>query len=373
MGVEVQQISARSKGSRARFVDAPWPIYRDYPHWVPPLKVDIHTMLNPEKHPYHQHAETALFLAYRNGAPVGRIAAHVNHAHQERWRDGAGFFGFYECVDDQEVADALVGAAAEFLHGNGCSFIRGPFSWTPNEEVGLLVDRFDSDPAIMMPYNPPYYSTQLERAGFAKAKDLLAYWVDDPGGIPERLERGIEIAKKRNQIEVRPFRMKRFWDEVELLKKLYNTAWEDNWSSVPMTDAEIEHLAKDLKMVVDPEIVYFAYVGGELAGFSLSLPDANQAMKAANGRLMPFGLFKIMRGMKRITHIRVLLLGILPQFRNTGVDVALYRETFDRGRRRGYTSAEMSWILEDNYAMRNPIQKFGGREYKTYRVYDRAL
>lgn len=373
MGVDVRAISAESRKQRKEFIDLAWPIYADYPNWVPPLKVDLHTLLNPKKHPYHEHADVQLFIAYRNGKAVGRIAAHVNHEHTKRWNERMGFFGFYEAVRDQEVTDRLFSAAEDWLRSRKCERIRGPFSWTPNEEIGLAIDRFDIDPSLMMPYNPPYYAGQIESAGFAKAKDLLAYWVDDPGRIPERLTRGVKIASKRNEIEIRPFNMKRFWDEVELLKELYNTAWEDNWSAVPMSDKEIEHLAKDLKMAVDPEIVYFAYVGGELAGFSLSLPDVNRATKRANGRLLPFGIFKIMREMKKITHIRVLLLGILPRFRNTGVDIALYHETFDRGMRRGYTSAEMSWILEDNYNIRNPIEKFGGHVYRSYRVYDKEL
>lgn len=373
MSVEVRAVSPETKRGRSEFINLAWPIYAGIPNWVPPLKVDLHTMLNPKKHPYHEHAQAQLFVAYRDGKAAGRIAAHINHEHSKRWNQGVGFFGFYEAEESQEIADALFDAAAGFVKSYGCTTLRGPYSWSPNDEIGMLIDSFDRDPALMMPYNPPYYPAQLEQAGFSKAKDLFAYWIEDPGEIPERLRRGVEIAKKRNQVEIRPFNTKKFWDEVETLKTLYNSAWEANWDAVPMSDQEIEHLAKDLKTILDPEIVYFAYVRGELAGFALSLPDANQAMKAANGRLLPIGIFKIMRGMKRISHIRVLLLGLLPHYRNSGVDIALYHETFSRGVARGYRSAEMSWILEDNYAMRNPLEKFGARPFKTYRIYDRPI
>jgi hypothetical protein len=372
MSVTVRALSP-TRRNRKRFIDLEWEVYRGDPAWVPPLKMDMHAQLNPDKNPYHEHAETQLFLAERDGKPVGRIAAHVNHNHEAHWHDGVGFFGFFECFDDQEAANALFDAARTFLREHGRSAIRGPFSWSANDPIGIQIDQNHRSPTLMMPYNPAYYAGLVEGAGLEKAKDLYAYWIHDPGYVPDRLRRGVEISKKRNKIEVRPFNPKDFWNEAERIKYIYRDAWEDNWSSVPITDKEFEHLARDLKQGLDPRIVYFAYVNDELAGFSLSLPDANQAIKHANGRLLPFGLLKILWHMRHVQHVRVLLLGVLGKFRNHAVDVALYHETFDVGRQLGYTSAEMSWILEDNYAMINPLEKFGAQRDKTYRVYEQPL
>lgn len=348
-------------------------IYDGDPAWVPPLRVDMHTLLDPRKHPFHEHAAVGLFVAERDGEPVGRLAAHANHRHDARWNDGAGFFGFFECLEDRDAAAALFERAQEFLGKKGYRSIRGPFSWSPNEEVGLLVDGFDSPPVIMMPYNKPYYARLLENLGFSKQKDLLAYTIRNAADIPDRLARGVEIIKKRHDVTVRSIDMRRFDEEVELAKWVYNEAWEDNWGAVPMTDAEFNHLAKDLKRIVDPVLVLFAYVGDELAGFSLAVPDANRAIAKANGRLFPTGVVKMMRELKRIQSVRVLALGVLEPYRNRGIDIAMYYQTFKNGLEKGYHSGEFSWVLEDNYAMRNALEKFGAGHYKTYRIYERRI
>jgi len=360
-------------GDRRRFINLEWDIYRDNPCWVPPLKLDRHTILNPEKHPYHDHATSQLFLAEEDGEPIGRIAAHVNHAHNEFWNESVGFFGFFECINDQAIADALFEAASEFLRHHRCTHIRGPFNWSTNEECGLLIDTFDEPPVIMMPYNHPYYLDLLEQTGLEKSKDLLAYQIKDAEMIPDRLARGVEILKKRYEFSLRPLNMKRFWDDVELIKDLYNSAWSANWGAVPMSDAEIEHLAKELKLIVDPDLCYIAESDGEVVGFSVTLPDANRALAPANGRLFPLGLFRILWNMRKIDYVRVLLLGVVDEYRNHGIDTAMYYETFKRGMAKGYYSGEMSWILEDNHSMRNALEKMGAYPHKTYRIYEQQL
>lgn len=362
-----------SMADRRQFINMAWDIYRNDPHWVPPLKLDMQTLLNPRKHPYHQHATTQLFIAEQDGSIVGRIAAHVNHRHNEWWNDRVGFFGFFESIDNQTVVDGLFERARDFLRQQRCSHIRGPFNWSTNEECGLLVDAFDQDPVIMMTYNPPYYPNVIEKAGLEKTKDLYAYHIEDAAAIPERLERGVNILKKRYPFSLRPLDMKNFWDEVELVKKVYNSAWSKNWGAVPMTDAEFEHLAKDLKMIVNPDLCYIAKMDGDVVGFSLTIPDANQAIKHTDGKLFPFGIVKLLWHMRQVNFVRVLALGVIDKYRNHGVDAALYYETFRRGIEMGFNSGEMSWILEDNYPMRNALEKMGAEIYKTYRIYEQPL
>ncbi len=358
---------------RRKFINMAWNIYRGYPKWVPPLKLDMHNMLNPEKHPYHDHAEAQLFLAEKDGRAAGRIAAHVNYAHNDYWQDQVGFFGFFECIDDQAVADALFEAARAFLHTHDRTHVRGPFNWTTNDNCGLLLDAFDRPPVVMMPYNPPYYRQLIENAGLRKVKDLYAYHIEEAYEVPERLHRGVHILKKRHDFSLRPLDMKNFWDEVAKIKQLYNSAWGENWGAVPMTEEEINHIAKDLKMIVDPNVCFIAEVNGAPVGFSITLPDINQALKHANGRLFPFGLLKLLWHRRQIDSVRVLLLGVLEDHRHHGIDVAMYYRTFKDGMERGYHSGEFSWILEDNYPMRHALEKFGADIYKTYRIYQQSL
>jgi hypothetical protein len=372
MSLTIRELS-NTKAERTEFINFPWKIYQDYENWVPPLKMDMHTLLNPDKHPFHQHADSQLFLAERNGEVVGRITAHVNHRHNEIWEDKVGFFGFFECVNDQEVADALFDAASEYLRARDRSHVRGPFSWSTNEECGLLVDAFDKPPVIMMPYNPPYYEELITGAGLKKIKDLLAYKIDSAQEIPERLSRGVELLKKRYNFSVRQLDMKNFWSEVEIIKKLYNDIWSKNWGGVPMTDAEFDHLAKELKMIVNPKMCFIVEREDEVIGVSITIPDANEALIRLNGRLFPFGIIKLLWNMRKVHFVRVFILGVKEKYRHHGIDAAMYHKTFDNGIKYGFNSGEQSWVLEDNYAMRNALKKFGAEQYKTYRIFEQAL
>lgn len=334
--------------------------------------MDMRTLLSPAKNPFFQHAEAQYFVGRVDGRTVGRIAAIKNDAHNREHGDKVGFFGFFECIDDQRLADALFRAAGDWLRSKGFDTMRGPMSPSVNDECGLLVDGFTTPPALMMPHNPTYYVSLIERAGFTKAKDLICYqstYTD----MPERLVRATRVVAERKGITLRQLNMKRFKEEVELVKQLYNAAWERNWGFVPLTGAEIDHLAKQFKPVVVPELVCFAEKDGQTVGFALALPDLNVALKRnPSGRLFP-GLLKVLWAARKITRCRILLLGALKEYRGTGVDALMYAWIWEKGRAKGYDWGEAGWILEDNAPMTNAIQRIGFVPYKTYRVYDRPL
>ncbi len=377
---DIQVEPARSRADLSAFVEFPWSVYRGDPHWVPPLRADVKKMLDPAHHPFHQHAQVQCFLARRGarsggrpaGQVVGRIAAIVNRAHNEFHGEKTGFFGFFETLPDPTVPPFLFQAAAGWLKEQGMERMRGPASFSSNEEWSLLVDGFDRSPMVMMTYNPPAYASYLEDFGFRKAKDLVAYYLDNQT-IPERLLRAADRLERESGVVIRTLNMKRFAEEVGRVREVYNSAWERNWGFVPMTEAEIEHMAKELKPAVDPDIFLFAEKDGRPVGFAMALPDLNRALQKANGRLFPFGLIKILIEAKKIHELRVLALGLVPEYRRKGIDALMYLRLFQNGVRRGYTAGEFSWILEDNQAMRRPMENLGARVYKTYRVYDYPL
>jgi GNAT superfamily N-acetyltransferase len=308
----------------------------------------------------------------RDGAIVGRIAAIKNDAHNREHQDRVGFYGFFESVNDQAVANALFDAAAGWTRDKGCDTLRGPMNPSVNDDCGLLVEGFETPPTLMMPHNPRYYVGLTETAGFRKAKDLICY--ESTGTeMPERLVRGTRLVAERKGIKLRSLNMKRFKEEVEMVKQIYNAAWEKNWGFVPLTNDEIDHLAKQLKPVVVPDLVCFAEKDGQVIGFAVALPDLNQALKHnPSGRLVP-GILKVLWYARRVNRCRILLLGALPEYRNTGVDALMYAWIWEKGTARGYNWGEAGWILEDNAAMTNGILRLGFRPYKTYRVYDRPL
>jgi GNAT superfamily N-acetyltransferase len=359
---------------KKQFIRFPWTIYRGDPHWVPPLLMERRDFLDPAKNPFFEHSDVRLFLAREDGAVVGRIAAIVNHNHVARHGERAGFFGLFECVDRQEVANALFDAAAASLRAAGMQVMRGPENLSINDDLGLLVKGFDRPPFVMMPHNPPYYERLVEGYGFSKAMDLLAYYGEHyDQAPPERFERGMAVIRKRYRFDIRTLDMKRFDEEVDLIKTVYNEAWEDNWNAIPMTDREFTHLAKDLKLVIDPEMCIIAEVNGRVAGFSLALPDLNRALIKINGRLFPSGLIKLLWHKRKINGVRVLTMGVLPPYRHMGISTALIYETYKRGGQRGYHVGELSWILETNAPMNNALVNAGFVVHKTYRLYDRAL
>ena len=362
----------RSRRDRHAFIELPYRLYRHEPLWVPPLRRDVAEMLDPRRHPFHRHSEVELFLAESGGRVAGRIAAIHNRRHVEFHGERAGFFGFFELERDPEIAAALVEAASAWVRERGLELLRGPASFSTNEEAGLLVDGFDRPPVLMMPWNPAWYADLLEGVGFRKVKDLLAYWRGH-ARVPDRLVRAAEMLGRRHKVRIRPMNRRRFWDEVASIRRIYNAAWERNWGFVPMTDEEFTHLAKQMKPVVDPDLVAFAEVDGELAGFALGIPDLNQALRHANGRLFPIGWLKILLHSRGIDTFRVLTLGVLEPYRRTGAAEMMYLYLLRTGPPKGLTKGEFSWILEDNVLMRTAMEKFDAHVYKTYRLYDLPL
>ncbi|MEO8295829.1 MAG: GNAT family N-acetyltransferase [Gemmatimonadota bacterium] len=361
-----------------KFIDLPYRLYERDPVWVPPLRRDVQLLLSREKNPFFEHAEAEYFLAERGSEVVGRIAAIHNRLHNETHEDSVGFFGFFESINDQAVADALLSRAAEWCRTRGLDVLRGPASFSTNDECGLLVDGFDKPPTIMTPHNGPDYIGLLERAGFSKAKDLLMY---EGGSMqafvtpPERLGRAVNIALQRAGVTLRPLNTKDFKEEVEKVKELYNACWEKNWGFIPMTDHEIDHLAVQFKPVVVPDQVVFAMKDGKPIGFALALPDFNVVFqKNRQGRMFPVVL-KLLWALKRktIRRARVLLLGVLPEFRGKGIDSALYHWIWTKSGDHGMYWAEGGWVLEDNPAIRLGLEKMTFKHYKTYRLYDRSI
>jgi GNAT superfamily N-acetyltransferase len=357
---------------RDAFVALPYDLHRHDPGWTPLLRRDVRILLDPRKNPFFDHAFARLFLARGPRGVVGRIAAIHDRLHEETHGDRTGFFGFFESVDDPEVAGALFEAASSWLRGRQRTALRGPLSPSINDEAGLLVEGFETPSVLMMPHNPRYYAALVEGAGFRKVKDLLAFQ-NVRRSLPERLLRATDIAEARYGVRCRPIDMKRFGPEVEGIKALFNLAWERNWGYVPLTDREVAHLATQLKPIVVPELVLFAERAGEAIGFAAAVPDLNVALRAnRSGRLFP-GILKVLWASRRIGRARVLLLGVRPEWRGRGIDALLYRKIWENANRRGIFWGEASWVLEDNHAMINGLTRMGFEVYKTYRIYERPI
>ena len=318
-----------------------------------------------------------MWIAVKNAEVVGRVAAIINDNHNSFHNEKTGFFGFFESIDDKSVSAPLLDAALGFLRNEGMITARGPVSPSTNDECGLLVSGFDKEPVMLMPYNPPYYEELLTSYGFAKAKDMYAFWISKDvikdQKMMDKLERITEMIKKREGIVYRNLNMKDFNNEVRRVKEVYNDAWSRNWGFVPLTDDEIDHLAKNLKIAVDPDFVQFADIDGKPVGFSLTLPDINQAIKGLNGKLFPLGVFKFLANKKKINRLRVIIMGVKKEYQKMGIDAGFYRDVIKAGNRKGYTGAEISWVLEDNFAMVQTAEKLGAKIYKTLRIFDKVL
>ena len=365
--------TVRTKHELGAFVKLPWLIYEKDHNWVPPLIIERKEFLDRKKNPFFKHAEVVFYLAERNGKTVGRIAGIVNHNHIKYHQEKAGFFGLFECVDDFGVAKALLDKVREWLKSKGMEIMRGPANFSSNEEWGFLLEGFDSRPVIMMTYNPPYYPDLMESYGMVKAKDFYAYFMDETSPPPDRVVRMADNIRKRQNVRIRNIDMKEFQKEIQLIKQIYNSAWSKNWGFVPMTDEEFDHLAKNLKQIVDPHMIFIAEVDGRPAGFSLALPDFNQVLARLNGRLFPFGILKLLWHSKirnKIDGVRVITMGVTPEFQKRGIDTVFYVQSYNVGVKKGYTWAEMSWVLEDNTLMNRVLKLLGAKLYKKYRIYE---
>jgi hypothetical protein len=334
-------------------------------------------LLDTKSNPFYRQADRGLFIAYRDGAPVGRIAAIENRAHNAFHADRAGFFGFFECVNDAEAARAVFFAAERWLRARGLSTIRGPMNPSTNQDCGLLVDGFDQHPQFLTSWNPPYYETLVRGAGLAPLKELLGYWLpygDPARRPPERFAAMARRAAEKVNLSFRDLEPTHFWREVELVWEIYNAAWENNWGFVPMTRDEFLHMAKSLKPLLLPQFAFVAEIAGKPAGFMLCVPDFNLVFKQIpNGRLLPTGLFRIVFGKKKLRTGRIIALGIKKEFRSGSILPLFMHEAARRAIAFGSPGAEASWVLEENQAMRQPIEAFGGYVYRRWRVFERPL
>jgi GNAT superfamily N-acetyltransferase len=370
---------ARSGGDLREFVELPFRIYQEDADWAPPLRSDVRWILDEAKNPFWKHATRKLFLARRDGRVVGRIAAIADREHNRVHEDRTGFFGFFECENDPEAAKALFtaaeGAVRELLPG--CDRLRGPVNPSMNEEVGALIPA-ESDPGIpflMMTYNPAYYLDLFSAADFAKEKDLVAILapVDDRSlGRLGRIAEGVR-RREKGGLAVRPIRMDRFAEDLAIVKEIYNRAWEKNWGFVPMTSEEIDAMAKKLKPLLYAPWVLFVELNGTPVAFHLAIPDYNLVLNKLGGSLFPFGWLKFLLLKGKINRSRTMALGVLPEYRKRGFDAVLYYEAMKEGVRIGTKWAEFSWMLEDNLDILRPLEVFGGRVYRRYRIVSRPV
>lgn len=371
--VSIEEVNGA--GNIHEFIRFPWKVYRGDPHWVPPLKNEVKTLLSEKKNPFFQHAEAAFFLARKNGETVGRIAAIIDRNHGNIRNERVGFFGYFECLPDLSVARELLDAAARWLKERDIVIMQGPVNLSTNNECGFLLEGFDSPPMIMMTYTPAYYLDYMERCGLTKARDLYAYiTVIRDVAAGGRLERLASAVRTRTPgLTVRPADMKKFQRELEAIKEIYNSAWSNNWGFVPMTDEEIEFMAKRLKPLIVPELLIMAEVNGKPAAFLMAVPDYNQVLGKLNGRLGPLELVQSLWYSRKIRDIRIMTMGVKEEYRKKGIEGMLYLESFKAAMKKGYERAEMSWILEDNVLMQRGCELMGGKLYKKYRIYEKNI
>lgn len=364
--------SVASRRDRKRFLEFPWSHYRDDPHWIPPLRMTQKELVGYASDPFYERNEIQTFLAVRSGEVVGRIAAIVNQGHIERHCERRGFFGFFDCVDDQEVADGLFDAVRQWLASRDIPLIRGPMNPSMNQEVGLLVDGFDSPPTFMMTYNPPYYAGLIEGYGFRKAQDLYAYW-GHVEMLPKIREKLGPIARKIIEhcgVTVRPLDTSRFVEDVKGFLDVYNRSLGNTWGFVPMSDAEVQHQARGLRYLMVPELAITAEVDGKMVGAVFGLPDYNPRIKEIDGRLLPFGFLRLLRKKNEIKRIRVISTNVVPEYQLMGLGLVLLDSLVPKALEWGIEEAEFSWVLESNSLSRGSLEKGGAQLTKTYRVYD---
>ncbi len=363
---------ASTRADVRRFIRYPFARYADDPHWVPPLLLAEREQFDPKKNPFYAHARVSLFLAERGGEVVGRVAAIDDDNHNRAHGDNLAFFGFFEAADE-EAADALLGRVEAWAREIGRGAVRGPANPSLNHSAGLLVEGFGCDPFVLMPYNPPEYPRWVEGSGYEKAKDLYA-WLFERGWDLERIGRlAARVRRRHRDLAIRTPDMKRWDEELTRVKDLYNRAWERNWGFVRYTDAEFDRLAREFRMILDPDLVAFAEVDGELAGVTVLLPDVNQVLKRMRGKLLPFGFVHLLRRRRLIDQIRLPILGVAPEHRNKGFELAMVHFLHERALARGYRRCEASWTLEDNRAINHVLEAAGARRYKTYRIYEKGL
>ncbi len=374
--VEIREVT--SGGDLSRFTKLPWTIYAGDPQWVPPLLTEVREFVNRKRHPFYLYGDATMFLALRSGRPAGRILVSDDPHYNEFHHENLGFFGKFESTNDRAVAHALLDAAGGWLRKRGRAGIRGPINYSMNYPCGLLIDGFDTPPKIMMNHNPPYYLGLLESWGLTKVKDLYSWWFNDPYDMLAEWRTRVQWLAQRGHVTVRPFRRREFQAEVKRCNEIYTAAYGKSWGFVPLTQTEFEYLAKDMNRIAEENMVLLAEADGQTVGFSITLPDMNEAIRPLNGRLttfgLPIGLMRFLWRMRKVKSARMLVLVVREDYRRRGVAELLILKTLEDGKNRlGYTSAELGWTLEDNYLINRTVERVGAKRYKTYRILEKNL
>ena len=371
-GIEIVVVE---KGSELKnFIDLPWKLYAGYPRWVPPIKKEVRRLLDPRRHPFWSSAERRLFLARRGSHSVGRIAGIIDRRYNDLHGEQMGIWGFFECADDPAAAAALFSAVETWARQKGMTFLRGPLNPSTNYEVGLLIDGFDYPPALMMAYNPPYYSTLVEACGFAKEKDLSAFLIAGDYRLPDWMDSLAGRIARKKGIHIRPFRPKDEDAEFVRIKEIYNDSWSANWGFVPLSDEEMRDIQKSVMVFADPDLAFFIYYEDEPAAVCVIFPDINPLLKRLNGRIGLLGLLKVLLYRREITGLRCLMFGIKEKYRQLGVPMLVFHHIFEVVRQKNkYHSLELGWTLEDNAAINSLIEEAGAKKYKRYRIFRKFL
>ncbi len=365
----MQITQVQSKQDLQEFIELPYRLYKDDPYWIPPLRGEQKKLFTPKGNPLLEHCDYALYLLRDGKRVIGRIAAFIDHIAVDFWKEPVGFFGSYECVDNDEAAALLLSTARQFLQNHGMKEMRGPINFTATE-WGLVVEGFNLSPMLMSPYNPPYYNRQVINFGMCKAKDLLVFYGDAGAGytMPERFGRLFDRIAERYHVTIRTVDLKHLERDTGIMVDIMNKSIAYNWGAYPVTKEEGVRLAHDLKQIVDPSVVLIAEADGKPIGFFIGLPDINVLLKGLNGHLFPIGIFRLLFGLKKIRRYRLWALGLLPEYHGKGIDSLLFWRVYQSlAPRKAY--AEMNYVLEDNFKMLNPLQKAGFKHIKTYRVY----
>jgi hypothetical protein len=371
-GIEIVVVEGGSE--LKEFIDLPWNLYAEYPRWVPPLKKEVSRLLDPRRHPFWSSAERRLFLARRGSQVVGRIAGIIDRRYNEFHGEQMGIWGFFECADDPAAAATLFSAVETWARREGMTFVRGPLNPSTNYEVGLLVEGFDYPPALMMPYNPPYYSRLVESCGFAKEKDLLAFLIDGDYRLPEWMDSMAGRIARKKGIHIRLIRPKDYDAEFALIREIYNDSWSANWGFVPLSDEEMRDIQNSVKSFADPDLAFFIYYEDEPAAVCVIFPDINPLLKRLNGRIGLLGLLKALLYSRKINGLRLLMFGVKEKYRQLGVPLLAFHHIYEVVRKkRKYQYLEMGWTLEDNEAVNTLAVEASARPYKRYRIFRKSL
>ncbi len=369
---EISVVPVESKHQQKQFLTLPWKLYRDDPNWVPPIRQNQKELVGFARHPFYDHSQGQAFLALRNGEPVGRVHAIVNTAHIERYKERRGFFGFFESIDDQEVAAGLFAAARNWLAERDILDIRGPMNPTMNYEVGLLIDGFDSPPQFMMTYNPPYYAKLIEGCGFRKTQDMAAFWghIDMLKTLDKKLEFVVEEATRRFGVTLRRMDTKNFVRDVRTFLSIYNSSLGGTWGFTPLSEGEIDHMAASMKHLIAPEMTSIAEIDGRPVATAFALLDYNPRIKKIDGRLFPFGFMRLFWNRKAIKNIRLISANVVPEYQKWGLGVVLLSRLVPEAIAWGVKNVEFSWVLESNHLSYKSLKRGGAKLIKTYRIYD---